>query len=64
MGTMLSINLEESNVHACMLSCFSCVHCDPMDCVAQQAPLSMGFSQQGYWSWLPCLPPEDLPIIG
>ena len=29
--------------------------------VALQAPLSMGFSRQGYWSGLPCPPPEDLP---
>ena len=24
--------------------------CDPMDCIACQAPLSMEFSRQGYWS--------------
>ena len=29
--------------------------------VARQAPLSMGFSRQEYWSGLPCLPPGDLP---
>ena len=28
--------------------------------VACQAPLSMGFSRQGYWSGLPCPPPGDL----
>ena len=27
--------------------------CDPMDCLAYQAPLSMGFSKQEYWSGLP-----------
>ena len=32
--------------------------------VAHQALLSMGFSQQEYWSWLPCHPPEDLPDLG
>ena len=33
----------------------SCVTlCNPM--VAQQAPLSMGFSRQEYWSGLPCPP--------
>ena len=32
--------------------------CDPMDC--SQAPLSMGFSRQEYWSGLPCPPPGDL----
>ena len=28
--------------------------------VARQAPLSMGFSRQEYWSGLPCHPPGDL----
>ena len=29
--------------------------------VARQAPLSMGFSRQEYWSGLPCPPPDTLP---
>ena len=32
--------------------------------VACQAPLSMGFSRQEYWSGLPCPPPEHLPNPG
>ena len=32
--------------------------------VARQAPLSMGFSRQEYWSELPCPPPGDLPDPG
>ena len=32
--------------------------------VALQAPLSMGFSRQVYWSPLPCAPPGDLPNPG
>ena len=32
--------------------------------VARQAPLSMGFSKQEYWSGLPLLSPEDLPNPG
>ena len=32
--------------------------------VAHQAPLSMGFSRQEYWSELPCPPPGDLPDPG
>ena len=28
--------------------------------VTHQAPLSMGFSRQEYWSGLPCPPPGDL----
>ena len=35
--------------------------CDPLD---GQAPLSMGFSRQEYWSGLPCPPPGDLPDPG
>ena len=32
--------------------------------VAHQAPLSMGFPRQEYWSGLPCPPPGDLPNLG
>ena len=32
--------------------------------VAYQAPLSMGFSRQKYWSELPFPSPEDLPDPG
>ena len=32
--------------------------------VAGQAPLSMGFSRQEYWSGLPFPPPGDLPEPG
>ena len=32
--------------------------------IACQAPLSMGFSRQEYWSGLPCSPPGDLPNPG
>ena len=32
--------------------------------VAQQAPLSMDFSRQEYWSWWPLLPPGDFPDPG
>ena len=32
--------------------------------VARQAPLSMGFSRQEYWSGLPFPPPGDLPNPG
>ena len=38
--------------------------CDPMDYIACQAPLSMGFSRQEHWSGLPCPPPGDLPDPG
>ena len=32
--------------------------------VTCQAPLSMGFSRQEYWSGLPCPPPGNLPNPG
>ena len=33
-------------------------------CSARQAPLSIGFSRQGYWSGLPFPPLGDLPDPG
>ena len=32
--------------------------------IAHQAPLSVGFSRRGYWSWLPFPSPGDLPDPG
>ena len=40
---------------------FACL-CDPMDC--SQAPQSMEFSRQEYWSGLPCPTPGGLPSLG
>ena len=37
--------------------------CDPMDCTCQ-APASMGFSRQDYWSELPFPSSGDLPNPG
>ena len=46
-------------------SCFCCVRfCATLWIVAHQAPLSMRFSRQEYWSGLPCSPPGDLPDPG
>ena len=36
----------------------------PLWTAARQAPLSMGFPRQEYWSGLPFPPPEDLPNPG
>ena len=36
----------------------------PLWSIVLQAPLSMGFSRQEYWSVLPCPPPGDLPSPG
>ena len=38
--------------------------CNPMDCIAHQAPQTMEFSRKEYWSGLPCSPPRDLPDSG
>ena len=47
---------------AVVLSCLSHVRLfSTLWTVACQAPLSMGFSRQEYWSELPCPPPGDLP---
>ena len=48
-----------------MLVTQSCpTFCDPIDTVARQAPLSIGFSRQEYWSGLPFPSPGDLPDPG
>ena len=51
-------------VHVCILSCFSYVrlwHLMDHSPIARQAPLSVGFSRQEFWSGLPFPPPGDLP---
>ena len=51
--------------HTCVLNRFSFVWLfATLWTVALQAPLSMGFSRQEYWSELPCSPPGDLPDPG
>ena len=54
-----------SIVRACVLSHLSCAQLFvTLWAVARQAPLSMGFSRQEYWSGLPSSPPGDLPGPG
>ena len=49
----------------CMISCFSSVWLlATLWTVAYQAPLSMEFFRQEYWSGLPYPPPGDLPNPG
>ena len=62
--------MDDCSQHAFFcLSCHSCV----LSCiwlfaalwtVIRQAPLSMGFSRQEYWSWFPFHSPGDLPNPG
>ena len=52
-------------MHACILSCFSNVQLfATSSTLVRQAPLSMRFSRQEYWSGLPCSLPGDLPNPG
>ena len=52
-------------MNVCMQSHFSHVRLsETLWTVACQAPLSMGFSRQEYWSELPYPPPGDLPKPG
>ena len=65
MCTELSKDLMSMCVCVCMLSCFRRIRlCATPQTVAHQAPLSMGFSRQEYWSGLPCPPPRNFPDPG
>ena len=60
-----SFTLLSNYSAAVLLSSFSRVQlCATLWTVVYQAPLSMGFSRQEYWSGLPCPPPGDLPDPG
>ena len=57
-----TIDCFDLRLCVCILSCFSHVWLfATLWTVACQAPLSMGFSRQEYWSVLPCPPPGDGP---
>ena len=56
---------HHEGVCACVLSRCSCVRLFVTPwAIARQAPLSVGFSRQEYWSGLPCPPPGGLPDPG
>ena len=56
---------RDSDWILCMCCCFSHVWLFvTLWAIAFQAPQSMEFSRQGYWSGLPCPPPGDLPNPG
>ena len=62
---MLNISGTDSCPHACMLSHFSHVSLfATLWIIAFQAPLSIEFSRQEYWSGLPYSPPGNLPNPG
>ena len=56
---MTGVNLTCVGLCSVVQSCQTL--CKSMDC---QAPLSMEFSRQEYWSGLPVPPPGDLPNPG
>ena len=64
----LKLNIQKTEIMASspiVLCCFSRVHLFSTPwTVALQAPLSMGFFRQEYWSGLPSPPPEDFPHPG
>ena len=47
------MNFDIILVCYCLLAQSCPTHCDPVDCIARQAPLSMEFPGQEYWSGLP-----------
>ena len=53
-----------TNCYCCSLAAKWCLTLATLWSVAHQAPLSMGFSWQEYWSGLTFLPPGDLPRPG
>ena len=58
-------HLTRAKQCVCVLCCFSrALLFETPWTVAHQAPLSMGFSRQEYWSGLPCPFPVDLPNPG
>ena len=63
---LLKFNLHKICIFkVCVLVVQSCLTlCDLMDYVVCQAPLSMGFSRQEYWSGLPFPSPGDIPDPG
>ena len=64
------MNEESSGQHGSIYTMCVLNHCShvwffvTLQTVGLQAPLSVGFSRQEYWSELPCPPPEDLPYPG
>ena len=61
----LKTGICEDGLSLLMLSFFSHVRlCEILWTIAHQAPLSLGFSRQEYWSGLPRPSPGDLPLPG
>ena len=50
--------------HACQIASVTSNSLQPPWTIASQAPMSLGFSRQKYWSALSFPPPGDLPNSG
>ena len=59
-GKGLFHHFATSSVYACLVAQSCPTPCDPWT-AAWQAPLSMGFSREDYYSGLPFPTPEDIP---
>ena len=58
------MNLKSTQLHPCVLICFSYVRlCNPMDCGSPGSSVH-GTLQAKYWSGFPCPSPGDLPHSG
>ena len=55
--------MQLQKMHLCVCSAMSDSFATSWT-IARQAPLSMGFSRQEYWSGLSFPPPGDLPLSG
>ena len=64
-GKLYVLEIYNTIVCVYVLCCFSRLRLfATLWIIAHQAPLSMRFSRQEYWSGLPCPPPGDLPNPG
>ena len=64
-GEMSDFHTSGGNVYVVSAQLYLIVSlCDPMDCVARQAPLCLGFFREEHWSGLPFPSPGDLPNPG
>ena len=70
---MFAVFFTHQNCYHLVLACFKCMRACQVTSVrlfvtpwtvAHQAPLSVDFSRQEYWSRFPCPPPVDLPDSG
>ena len=64
MKRVYPLNIFGLSIISCGLAAKSCLTLVTPKTIARQAPLSMGFPRQEFWSGLPCPQPGDLPNPG